>query len=167
MLTLCAPSQEAFNRWFELSTNRQAVDRAWVSGGDLAEERQRLDAMIPQLLPNGKDTPGHVFRAAQDEERQDIAFVWFGSLPGQPPEIKFLFDIYVEPGHRRNGYAREILTSILDELAAQGVKDVFLNARGDNEPALALYAQLGFERTTISEDGKQVEMRKALSPTSA
>ncbi|MFC2077915.1 GNAT family N-acetyltransferase [Candidatus Bipolaricaulota bacterium] len=167
MLTLKTPSQETFNRWFELSTNRQAVDRAWVSGGDLAEERKQLDAMIPQLLPNGKDTPEHVFRTAQDEEGQDVAFVWFGSLPGQPPEIKLLFDIYVEPVHRRNGYAREILTAMLDELAAEGVRDVFLNARGDNEPALALYEQLGFDRTTVSEDGKQIELSKALPPTTA
>jgi len=167
MLTLCAPSQETFNRWFELSTNRQAVDRAWVSGGDLVEERQRLDAMIPQLLPNGKDTPGHVFRTAQDEEGQDVAFVWFGSLPGQPPEIKLLFDIYVEPGHRRKGYAREILTAILDELAAEGVKDIFLNARGDNEPALALYERLGFKKARVSEDGRQIEMRKELRPANA
>lgn len=162
MITLEELSQEEFDRWFALSTDRQAEDRAWTSGSDPAEERKGLEAMTPQLLPAGKDTQGHVFRAARNAKGQDVAFVWFGSLPGQPSEMKLLFDIYVDPAHRRKGCARGILTMMFDELAANGVRDVVLNVRGDNEAALALYAQLGFKRTKISEDGKQIEMGKRL-----
>jgi len=158
MLDLVAPTQEVFDRWFEESAERQAGDRAWVSGRDPTEERARLDAMIPSLLPEGKESPGHVFRVARAEDGSDVAFVWFGAPPGMPANMKLLFDICVAPEHRRRGYARAILTEMLAQLASEGATAVALNARGDNAPALALYESLGFVRTETSDDGKQVEM---------
>jgi len=163
MLELVAATQEAFDRWFEESTERQAEDRAWVSGSEPAEERARLDAMIPNLLPEGKESPGHVFRVARVEDGSEVAFVWFGTPPGMPANMKLLFDIYVAPEHRRRGYARVILTEMLERLASEGTTAVALNSRGDNAPALALYESLGFARTETSSDGKQVEMLLPLS----
>jgi len=84
MLKLVQPTAGVFDTWFRESTDRQAEDRAWALGGDVETHRAQVSAMIPQLLPDGKDTPGHTFRIAQTEEGTDIAFVWFGTVPGMP-----------------------------------------------------------------------------------
>ena len=158
MLKLVKPEQEVFTRWFEESTRRQAEDRAWAEGGDVQAHRARLDAMIPKLLPEGKDSPGHIFRIARTADGTDVAFVWFGAVPGMPENTKLLFDIFVAAEHRRKGYGHAILTQMLEELATGGTEAVVLNVRGDNAPALALYDGLGFVRTETSDDGKQIQM---------
>jgi len=162
MLKLVQPTAGVFDTWFRESTDRQAEDRAWALGGDVETHRAQVSAMIPQLLPDGKDTPGHTFRIAQTEEGTDIAFVWFGTVPGMPSNARLLFDVYVAPEQRRKGYARTILTRMLAEMSAEGVEEVSLHARGDNVPALTLYESLGFTRTETSSDGKQVQMRLGL-----
>ena len=158
MLKLVKPDANTFDRWFEESAQRQAEDRAWAAGGSVEEHRAEVDQMIPILLPEGIETPGHVFRVAEDESGADVAFVWVGVAPGLPPGTKFLFDIVVRSEHRRQGATREILTQLLTNLSADGTETVMLQARGDNAPALALYERLGFARTETSEDGKQVQM---------
>lgn len=114
--------------------------------------------MIPRLLPEGKDSSGHIFRIGRTTDGADVAFVWLGAVPGMPPGVKLLFDIFVAPEYRRKGNARIALTQMLEELASGGTEAVILNARGDNEPALALYESLGFVRTETSDEGKQVQM---------
>jgi len=162
MLKLVQPTADVFDHWFQESADRQAEDRAWAEGGDVSTHRAQVSAMIPQLLPDGKDTPGHTFRVAQTEAGADVAFVWFGIVPGMPSSVKLLFDVYVAPEHRRKGYARTILTRMLTEMSAEGVEEVLLHARGDNAPALTLYESLGFMRTETSPHGKQVQMRLQL-----
>ena len=47
---------------------------------------------------------------------------------------------------RRRGYARAVLTALLDEAGKRGLATVTLEVRASNAAALALYRQLGFER---------------------
>ena len=120
--------------------------------------------MAPLLLPNGLQTRGHIFWVAENSEGADVAFIWIGiALPGIPPGARFLFDIVVRPEHRREGYARHVLTRLLAELAGDRTESVILQTRADNAPALALYGSLGFTRTETSEDGKQVQMMLRLA----
>ena len=114
--------------------------------------------MIPHLLPDGKDTVGHTFHLAQEDSGQDVAFVWFGSLPEMPHHSKFLFDIFVIPEARKKGHGQAVLKTMLGSLQLEGVRNVHLQVRGDNEGAIALYSKLGFEIVKRSEDGKQIEM---------
>jgi len=162
MLRLIKPDSDAFARWFEESSQRQAEDRAWAAGGSVEQHRAEVDQMVPMLLPEGLDTPGHTFRIAVDEASDEIAFVWIGTVPGMAPDTRFLFDIVVRPEHRRKGHAREVMKKILDDLSSEAVKNVILQARSDNGPALSLYESLGFARTETSEDGKQVQMALGL-----
>jgi ribosomal protein S18 acetylase RimI-like enzyme len=56
-----------------------------------------------------------------------------------------LFDIVTDAAQRRKGYGRELTESLI----AWGIQDyahtAYLQVMTDNEPALALYAQLGFK----------------------
>ncbi|MCD4525602.1 GNAT family N-acetyltransferase [Nocardioides sp. cx-173] len=50
----------------------------------------------------------------------------------------------VAPAHRRRGLALVVMAELLDWGAERGATTAYLQVLGDNEPALALYARLGF-----------------------
>nr|WP_227464285.1 GNAT family N-acetyltransferase [Nocardioides lijunqiniae] len=52
--------------------------------------------------------------------------------------------IEVDPEHRRRGLGLAIMAELLDWGAERGATTAYLQVLGDNEPALALYARLGF-----------------------
>ena len=158
MITLRPLNEKEFETWFARSAERQAEDRAWASGRSVAEESAGLQQMIPLLLPRGQETPGHDFCLAENDEGAAVGFVWFGSLPGQPASVSFLFDVFVESAHRRNGHARAMLVAMMERLATRGVERFALNVRSDNHGALALYENLGFEDTSDDPHGKTREM---------
>jgi ribosomal protein S18 acetylase RimI-like enzyme len=167
MLQLNRPTQEEFDRWFALSTDRQAEDRAWVNGTDLKTERAQLDEMIPVLLPTGLDSPNHAFRIARDETGKELGFVWVGVAPGMPADTCLLFDIYVHEAHRGRGFGRATLEQMFDSLKADSIHTVVLYVRADNAPARALYKKLGFVEDEAPAGAKDLQMRKSLNEDAA
>jgi ribosomal protein S18 acetylase RimI-like enzyme/ubiquinone/menaquinone biosynthesis C-methylase UbiE len=167
MLRLDRLTREEFDRWFALSAERQAEDRAWVNDTDPKTERARLDEMIPVLLPNGMDTPNHAFRIARDETGKELGFVWIGVAPGMPADTCLLFDIYVHEAHRGRGLGQTILERMLDSLKADGIRNVVLYVRADNAPARTLYKKLGFVEDEAPAGAKDLQMRKSLGDDTA
>jgi N-acetylglutamate synthase len=53
-------------------------------------------------------------------------------------------DLWVSPDHRRQGLAVAVMGALLDWAAERGATTAYLQTRGDNPPALALYERLGF-----------------------
>jgi ribosomal protein S18 acetylase RimI-like enzyme len=53
-------------------------------------------------------------------------------------------NVWVHPAHRRQGLAIAVVTAALEWSAERGATTVFLQTRGDNPGALALYDRLGF-----------------------
>ncbi len=164
MIKLERPTEEEFSRWFALSIDRQAEDRAWVAGTDATSERRRVEAMVPKLLPKGLDSPDHAFRVARDEAGRELGFMWVGALPGAPKGSCFLFDIYVHEQHRGQGVARAMLEWAFDALRADEVHTLLLSVRADNEAALALYEKLGFVADAAAGGARDVQMQKKLGP---
>ncbi len=72
----------------------------------------------------------------------------------------------VAPGHRRTGLGARILRAALDTASTAGVDTVWLEVLVANDPAIALYEKLGFERVrhlsiwSLAPDaGDDVELR--------
>ncbi len=57
-------------------------------------------------------------------------------------------DLFVPPRERRRGVARALLSHVVDAARAAGARRVSLQTETGNDPALALYARLGFEPVT-------------------
>ncbi|HWU31608.1 MAG TPA: GNAT family N-acetyltransferase [Marmoricola sp.] len=55
-------------------------------------------------------------------------------------------DLKVRADHRRRGHARTLMAAITEWAAERGATAMALQVLSDNEPALALYRDLGFER---------------------
>jgi ribosomal protein S18 acetylase RimI-like enzyme len=64
----------------------------------------------------------------------------YGYVDALTPEI----GLGVSPEFRRRGLGLGLMTALLDQAAAQGVKQISLSVERDN-PALQLYLKLGFE----------------------
>ena len=83
----------------------------------------------------------------------EVAFATIGSGSGaataigrasvEVPWVGFAA-IEVDPGARRQGHARAVMSALLDWAAERGALRAWLEVLTDNEPALDLYASLGF-----------------------
>jgi len=60
-----------------------------------------------------------------------------------------LYDIVVDPAHRRHGVGRKLLDATLAALKARGAPRVVLSTAERNESAQRLFARAGFRRTMI------------------
>lgn len=58
-----------------------------------------------------------------------------------------LLRVGVDPAERRRGLARALVAEGLERLCRERVEACFLEVRIDNHGAIALYEELGFERT--------------------
>lgn len=57
-----------------------------------------------------------------------------------------ILTVGVVPSARRQGLAVRMLADLLDEARRRGAREVFLEVRVDNEPAISLYEREGFVR---------------------
>jgi ribosomal-protein-alanine N-acetyltransferase len=62
------------------------------------------------------------------------------------PEAEIL-DLAVKSEHRRRGHAAFLLQAFLQHAATLGIQKIFLEVRGSNAAALALYEKFGFKIT--------------------
>jgi ribosomal protein S18 acetylase RimI-like enzyme len=60
-----------------------------------------------------------------------------------------LYDIVVDPAHRKHGVGRLLLDATLAALTEKGAPRVVLSTAERNEPAQRLFAHAGFRRTMI------------------
>ncbi|XKM12941.1 ribosomal protein S18-alanine N-acetyltransferase [Orbaceae bacterium ac157xtp] len=63
-----------------------------------------------------------------------------------------LFNIAIDPAHRKKGLAKKLLTALIDELTTQNVTNLWLEVRASNIAAINLYEQLGFNQLTIRKN---------------
>ena len=61
-------------------------------------------------------------------------------------------NICVSGKYRRTGVGRLLMTELLSRLRAAGVKQVFLEVRDNNVPAIALYEKIGFKKISERRD---------------
>lgn len=67
--------------------------------------------------------------------------------------------VTVAPDARRQGLARTLVLQLLNEARRRGAEELFLEVRVDNEPAQALYRELGFQAVSVRKGyyGKGVD----------
>jgi ribosomal-protein-alanine N-acetyltransferase len=67
-------------------------------------------------------------------------------------ELADLHRLAVEPGSRRRGIGADLVRAGLELVRQLGVREVILDVDYRNEPAIALYQQLGFEQLSARQN---------------
>ncbi|MFA5313296.1 MAG: GNAT family N-acetyltransferase [Methanomassiliicoccales archaeon] len=128
----------------ELLTERPER-RSEISRDTLREDARKS---IERYHKNAKK-PEAVFIAETSGVR--AGFVWVTT------EINFsdddlcgwVLEIYVLPEFRRRGIAAKLLERAEEWTKEQNARSLWLNAGGNNDPAIALYKRSGFEIETV------------------
>lgn len=140
------PMSEAdFRDSTQRSISRHAAD--YVRRGLWAEEGslEVSEKMFAELLPQGRETPNRHFANVVDRETgQRVGETWYLVQP-QAGKVRFWIDwIWVDPDHRRKGYAMATLLVLEEEARRRGAERVGLSVWFDNPGAIALYQKLGY-----------------------
>ena len=80
-------------------------------------------------------------------EGQPVSLLGVTREPGTPQHQCYLEYVWVSPECRRSGVAAFMLTVVLDQLRASGVRTAFLWVLDGNNAAVRLYKRLGFVST--------------------
>ncbi len=104
-----------------------------ASAGDPEDGRERIEAL-------GRMPPPACF-AKLDIDGAPAA-IGVAALGGG---FAGVFGMRTVPAHRRKGLARRVLRALLAEARQRGVERAWLQVEADNAPAIALYADEGFE----------------------
>ncbi|QAY70131.1 ribosomal protein S18-alanine N-acetyltransferase [Xylanimonas protaetiae] len=83
------------------------------------------------------------------------AGLWFDG------DVTQVMTVGVDPLTQRRGVGRALMDALVRRSRELGASAVFLEVRVDNEPALALYADLGFERLGVRKRYYQPENKDA------
>ena len=150
MIRLEPMDEATFERWRTASILDYAAEKVQAGNWPADEALERATADFAGLLPDGRATPGHEVRSIVDEAGNRVGHAWF--VPEERPfgRVVFIYDIAVDPAHRRKGHARAALGAIEAYAREHGCVGVQLHVFGGNAGARALYQRAGYVETNVT-----------------
>ena len=150
-MTQLEPMDEATYRAWREASVREYADEKVASGNWLPDEALgRSERAFAELLPDGQATVGHELRSMVDDAGERVGYAWF--VPEDRPfgRVAYIYDISVDPLHRRKGHAQAALGEIERWARDQGLVGVQLHVFGFNTGARELYKRAGFVETDVT-----------------
>ena len=143
------PMDEATYEAWRAESQRDYAAEKVKAGNWKADDAKRLSReAFEALLPGGRDTAGHEIRAMVNDGAK-VGHAWWTIEEREVGRVAFIYDIAVDPDHRRRGYARLALAEIEAWARAHDCAGVMLHVFGYNTPARELYRSVGFEETNV------------------
>ena len=99
---------------------------------------------MAQTFPDGKPLPGHHFFHLVGEAGR-VGVLWYR----QDDRGLWLFQVTIDPEHRRQGFGREAMALLEAEATRLGAPRIELNVFGGNEAARELYRSLGYREEAV------------------
>ena len=136
--------------WLSHAIPAYAADK--IASGDWSDEaalglsRNAHEA----LLPLGKNTPDNYLYSILDEAGIQVGSLWFATQDRGSDRVAFVYDIAIEPRHRRKGYAQRAFKALELEVQTLGLAGIALHVFGHNAAAQALYVKLGYNTADIN-----------------
>jgi ribosomal protein S18 acetylase RimI-like enzyme len=142
-------TQDRFDAWLPKAiveyAHEHVVDGRWSA--EEAEEKSREEHQ--KLLPQGLATPDHHFwTIVRSSDRQAVGLLWV-NLMRTPKPHAFIYNIEIDPGFRRRGYAEAAMLLLEAEARRMGAEAIRLHVFGHNSAARPLYEKLGYRPTNI------------------
>jgi ribosomal protein S18 acetylase RimI-like enzyme len=144
------PMDEAtFVAWRAATKREYAAEKVKAGNYPEAGAEDLAEAEFAKLLPKGRETPGHEIRSMVNDAGEKVGYAWFTIENRDVGRVVFIYDLAVDPAHRRHGYARLALAEIDAYARAHGCIGVMLHVFGDNDPARRLYGSAGYLETNV------------------
>jgi ribosomal protein S18 acetylase RimI-like enzyme len=128
----------------------EIVSETYTAGATLAGEmtaqqaRARAAQDLEALLPYGPDTPSMLLRTVT-VAGDHVGHVWLGVRGPAGTTYGWIWDVYIDPGHRGRRYGAAAIHLAETEARTRfGISEVRLNVFAGNENAIRLYQRLGY-----------------------
>ena len=139
-------NKEQYEAYLKADLPRYAAENVRAGYWSEADAPAKAKETYARYLPQGIDTPGqHLYVIRNQDEGQEVGIVWIGAQPGREASAGFIYNLYIEEGFRRRGYARATMRAIEEVARAMGWSSLGLHVFGHNRAARDLYESLGYE----------------------
>lgn len=107
----------------------------------------RAEKAINGYLPNGFNTKNHEFYNVIENEKV-VGYVWIKVIDEN--KSAFLYEIYLEEEFRSKGIGKKVMRELESLLLFRNIAFFKLHVFGNNEHAINLYNNLGFQVAGIN-----------------
>jgi ribosomal protein S18 acetylase RimI-like enzyme len=143
-------SDSDFSAFVETTVPAYAAEKVasgqWPAEPSLDLARKALE----DLLPQGRATAGHHLFRITDSSGRSLGTLWLAEIERAGKQIAYLYDIWVRPECRRQGYALDALKAAEVEARDLGLSGIGLHVFGHNAGARLLYEKLGYQTTNLN-----------------
>ena len=139
-----------FDTWLAKAVPVYAAEKIASGHWNKDDAQERSHKKHQELLPLGLASEGNHFFVILDSSTQTVGCLWFAVKTKFSLPIAYVYNVEIEPGHRRKGHARLAFEALEKEVALLGLHGVALHVFGHNTAARGLYAWLGYEPTNIN-----------------
>jgi len=153
-LKLQPMSERDCQDWLAILIPEYAQEKVASGAWKAADALRRAEESTQKLLPEGVATPGQwlfSLRLTRSDER--VGYLWLGESEG----AAYVYDLYVYPEHRRQGYGSAAMQLVNGAARERGFDSVGLHVFGENHRARDLYLKQGYRITDLT-------MAKSLLP---
>jgi ribosomal protein S18 acetylase RimI-like enzyme len=133
-----------------LSIADYAADMIRVGAWPPDTAHEQATALFDRLLPDGRGTVGHEFRAVVTEAGDTVGAVWFGPDDEVGRGAAFIWDVAIDAAQRGRGYARAAMEALEPLARSLGYDAIRLHVFGDNTVARNLYRSVGYAETDVT-----------------
>jgi GNAT superfamily N-acetyltransferase len=150
VVTLEPMTQAGWERWLADAIRGYAADKVRVGAWPARDAEARSAREFADLLPDGRDTPGHDLRSIVNEAGEPVGVLWFAPADGLSGNVAFIYDLEIEAAFRGRGYGRAALAALEPLARDLGFDSIGLHVFGDNEVARTLYRTSGYVETDVT-----------------
>ena len=145
MIHLKPLQQNDFEKFLDREIRGYAEDHVrngnWPAEGSLERSRKEFET----LLPDGIHSRDQYLWSLVDEADRKIGVLWVRVKDRKA----FIFDFVIDEAFRGQGYGRQSLSALDEQLRAMDVESIGLHVFGDNINAQELYKKMGYLITGI------------------
>ena len=150
MITLIPMSNLEFQNYCQRAIAEYAHEHVRSGRWSAIEAVEQATREYQQLLPDGPTTPNHYLYTLHDPSTHaHVGMLWFAVREQAGQRSAFIYDVFIDPEFRRQGYATQTLQALENQVRALGLATIGLHVFGHNHEARAMYEKLGYVPTNI------------------
>jgi len=154
-------TKDKFASFFETVAESHAKDNIAAGRWKASDASALAREETKRLLPGNESTPeNYLFVLQETDLESEVGYLWFGTTARATEKVAYLFQIYIHPQYRRQGYGRQALSAFEKEARNQRYDTLSLHVFATNQGAHRLYQAMGYRASSIT-------MRKELGPSDA